>query len=195
VNKVSLPKKDGSAAAPVPKHPNLIVILAKDLKKDANGNITGYPARDANGVRMIGNFELADVATKAVGIYLTPSTITRNDNSEGEDDAVAFIQNLAGHHPGDSLAFNEFVQNHINEDLILISRECSDSSGTRVLGTPCNPMKLTFEGQDNNEAKKGILTFAQKMRSKFKTAHYYGTIPALAADADYSQGGSEDSGA
>lgn len=188
-NNVSLPKKDGAAAAPVPKDANVRFILVKDLAKDATtGEITGYPARDKNGkgVKITGNFQFA-ADKKATGVYCTPSTISRNDTSEGEDDAVSFIHNFVGHHPGDSLAFNEWVQENINEDFIIVTNECSDSTGTRVHGTPCNPMKMTFEGQDNNEAKKGILTFAQKMRSKLKSAHYYGALPALYPDATYTE--------
>lgn len=185
MNKVSLPKKDGAAAAPVPKDSNVIFIRVKDLARDASGNYTGFPARDANGVKMISPFVMTGTE-KAVGVYCTPSTISRNDTSEGDDDAVAFTHNFVGHHPGDSLQFNEWVQNNINEDFIIVTRECSEFSGTRVHGTPCNPMKMTFEGQDNNEAKKGMLTFAQKQRSKFKSGHYYGAMPAIAANADYS---------
>lgn len=188
MNKVSLPKKDGAAAAPVPKFSNVLFIRVRDLAKDASGKITGFPTKDANGVKMTGAFTMT-ATEKAVGVYCTPSTISRNDTSEGDDDAVAFIQNFEGHHPGDSLPFNEWVQNNINEDFIIITSECSESDGTRVHGTPCNPMKLTFEGQDNNEAKKGMLKFSQKMRSKFKSAHYTGVLPAIAADADYDGSG------
>lgn len=175
--KVSLPKKSG-AASPVPKDSNVIFINVKDLKKTA-GKITGYPARDAGGVKLSGNIEL-EAEAKAIGIYCTPSTIKRMDTSEGSEDAMGFSQAVEVEHPGDELEFNEFVQANINEDFIIITAECSDATGTRVHGTPCNPMKLTFESQDDNEAKKGMLKYKSSMRSKFKMAHYAGTLPALA---------------
>nr|WP_294897811.1 hypothetical protein [uncultured Pedobacter sp.] len=175
--KFSLPKKSG-AASPVPKDSNVIFINVKDIKKTA-GVITGFPERDAGGILIIGNIEL-EVDAKAIGIYCTPSTIKRMDTSEGAEDAMGFNQAVEVEHPGDELEFNEFVQANINEDFIIITRECSDATGTRLHGTPCNPMKLTFESQDDNEAKKGMLKYKSSMRSKFKMAHYNGAIPALA---------------
>lgn len=191
-NKVSLPKASGSAAAPVPKDPNVILVDLKDVKQDPiTGEWTGYPARDGGGVKITGNI-LLNAAAKAVALYMTPTTISRNDTSEGDPDAVAFTQNFTGEHPGDELEFAEFIQNNINTDWLIISTECSESKGTRLQGTPCNPMKLTFEGQDDKDAKKGKLTFKQDQRSKFKSAHYYGALPArydIAAPVESSESG------
>ncbi|MBC7382815.1 MAG: hypothetical protein H7296_07435 [Bacteroidia bacterium] len=176
--KVSIPKKP-SGGSPVPKGANIILIDVADLAKDASGQVTGFPARDDKGVKMTGPFTLAALA-KALFIQATPSTIKRMDTSEGGDDAMGFIQNVEFEKPGDELEFNEFVANNINTEWIIVTTECSDSTGTRVHGTPCNPMKLKFESKDDNEAKKATLKFTTPQRSKFKMGHYTGALPAVA---------------
>ena len=178
--KVSLPKKSGGQ--PVPKDSNVIFIAVGDIKRDAQGKVTGFPTRDAQGVLLTGTFELKENA-KAYGVYMTPTTISRGDTPEGDDDAEGFKSTFSGERPGNDLAFAEWVQKNLQEGFIIISRECSDEKGTRVSGTPCNPMKMLPELQDNNEAKKSIMNFEQKMRDGFVTAHYRGTVPALYDDA------------
>jgi len=183
---VSLPKKTGgSPGAPVAKNPNIIFIDVNDLTKDAlTGEITGWPERDAGGVLLNGPIALKAEA-KAIGMYFTPSTIKRNDNSEGDPDAEGFFHNLSGEHPGSSLQKDELVQRGISTDYIIITRDFEDPNGTRVHGTPANPMKMVVEEQDDNEANKSTFTFKSIQRTKFKSAHYKGALPALAADADY----------
>jgi len=196
--KVSLPKKTGgSPGAPVAKNPNIIIILVRDLLKDANGNITGWPERDASGVKLTGNISLTTIPTaaKAIGIYATPSTIKRNDTSEGDADAEGFLHNVSFSSPGSSLAKDEFVQNNISEDVIIITRDFENASGTRVHGTPASPLKMVVEEQDDNEANKSTFTFKSALRTKYKSAHYSGTMPTLAADANYdAESGSTGSG-
>jgi hypothetical protein len=165
---VSLPKRNGS---PVPKDPNVIVIDCDD--------VLTWPARNAGGVLISGDIVLKPGAT-AIAMYATPSTISRSDASDGDPDAEGFMQTFACERPGDDLEYNEFIQKHIGSNLILISTECSDSTGTRMHGTKCNPMKLKYTGTDNKDAKKSALEFTQVQRSKFKMAHYNGIIPTLA---------------
>lgn len=185
--KVSIPKSTGGPGAPVAKAPNVRFVLVKDLAKDSEGNITGFPTRV--GVRGTSVLTLTD-GESAVGVYMTPSTINRFDSSEGDPDKQGWTQNFVGEHPGDEEAFNEFLQENLNEDFIIISEECSDSTGTRIHGTPCNPMKLVAEGQDNNEGKMTTLTFASVQRSKQKMMHYALALPALAADYNAGSGSS-----
>ncbi|MFY0628649.1 MAG: hypothetical protein JXR07_20290 [Reichenbachiella sp.] len=185
--KVSIPKKTGGPGTPEAKEPNVIFILVKDLLK-VDGAITGFPDRDSNGVLSTSDLALA-VGAEAVGVYCTPSTINRFDSSEGDVDKAGFIQNFSGEHPGDELAFAEWLQNNVNEDFLIISKECSSSAGTRLHGTPCNPMKLEVSGQDNNEGKMSTLTFKSIQRSSKKMMHYVGALPTLAADYASGYGG------
>ncbi len=175
---VSLPKKKsgGSPAAPKPKNPTIIIVDVDDIDT--------FPDRDDKNVLIVGNITLKAGKT-ALGIYAIPPSISRTDPSDGEpaQQNVGFIETVAFDHPDSYLEFDEFVQAYIGRDVIIISQECQDNKGTRVHGHPCNPLNLTYAPQDNNEGVKSTLTFATTLRSRFKTAHYRGTIPALAAAA------------
>lgn len=184
--KVSIPKAKGNPGAPEPKSPNIIFINTRDIDT--------FPSRDEKGVLITEDLTLK-ASEKAISLYATPSTINRWDTSEGDPDAKGWIQNLTFDHPGDELEFNEFLQNAIGEDFIIITKECADDKGTRLHGTPCNPMQFNAEGQDNNEGKKTTLTWASVQRSRFKSAHYRGALPEIADPAAESSGsGSDGSG-
>lgn len=167
--KVSVLKTNANAGAPSPKSPNILLVSTAD--------VLTFPTRDAKGVLLTTDLALKPDA-KAIAFYATPSTISRTDSAEGDPDAKGFIQTVAFDHPGDSLEANEFIQNAVNEDFLIITTECSDTSGTRLHGTLCNPMQFTIEEQDNNEGKKKTMTFTQSMRSQYKSAHYPGALPA-----------------
>lgn len=183
--KVSIPKKSGgSPGAPTPKNPTIVVIPV--------GDILTWPGRDSGGVKLAGNIVLKDTE-KAIGIYATHSTIKRNDSTEGDPDAEGFIHNVVFEHPGNSLARDEFSQAFISEDVILITRG-DDPTLTRVHGTPENPMRMTIEEQDDNSATKATFTFKSALRTKYKSAHYTGVIPALADNAPDETGSSGSAG-
>lgn len=176
---VSLPKKNGS---PVAKDPNVIIIDCED--------VLTWPARNAKGVLIAGDIVLKPGA-KAIAMYATPSTISRNDTSEGDPDAEGFIQNVSFERPGDDLEYNEFIQNKVQANLVIITTECSDSTGTRLHGTKCCPLKFKYTGTDNKDAKKSMLEFASVQRGRYKMAHYAGAIPAV---ADVTPESSDESG-
>ncbi|MEP1891566.1 MAG: hypothetical protein ABJJ14_07850, partial [Cyclobacteriaceae bacterium] len=131
----------GGAGTPKAKDPNVIFILVRDLAKTGEA-YSGFPTRDSQGVKSTSDIALADGA-EAMGVYMTPSTINRFNSSEGDPDKMGLIQNFVGEHPGNELGFDEWLQNNLNEDFLILSKECGDSLGTRLLGTPCNPLKLT----------------------------------------------------
>ncbi len=170
--KVSIPKTNANAGAPTPKSPNILLVVASD--------ILTFPTRDAKGVLLTTDLALKPDA-KAISLYATPMSISRTDSAEGDPDGKGWLQTVTFAHPGDSLQINEFAQNALNEDWIIITTECSDTTGTRLHGTPCNPMQYTIEEQDNNEGKKKTFTYTQSMRSQYKSAHYPGELPAVHA--------------
>lgn len=170
--KVSITKGKGAPGAPKAKDPNIIIILARD--------ILTMPARV--GVKIAADIILK-AGAEAIGVYLTPTTISRNDNSEGDPDKEGWIQNVAGTHPGDSIEINEFLEANIGEDFVLITKECSVTASVKVHGSVCAPLKLVAEGQDNNEGVGQTLTFKSALRSNEKSAFYSGAIPTLAAVA------------
>ena len=189
--KVTIRKSPGGGAGtPKAKDSNVIFILVSDLQKTGE-EYTGFPARDANGVKSASDIVLKAGAV-AQGVYMTPSTINRYNTSDGDPDKMGIIQNFVGEHPGEELPFAEWFQNNLNEDFLILSKECGDNQGTRLLGTPCNPMKLTLEGQDNNEGIMSTLTFASVQRGEYAMMHYRGATPTLADD--YSEGSGSGSG-
>ena len=136
------------------------------------------PPRD--GVKIASDITLKPGAV-AIGLYLTPSTIKRNDNSEGDPDKEGFITTVLGVSPGDSLEANEFLQANLGEDFIVLTKECSSTASVKVHGSLCSPLKLTVEEQDDNEGVGKTLTWKSALRSNEKSAFYTGVIPAIAA--------------
>ncbi|WP_313265109.1 hypothetical protein [Sphingobacterium sp.] len=167
--KVSIAKGHGSPGAPKAKDPNIIILLARD--------ILTMPARD--GVKITTNITLKP-GTVGIGLYLTPSSIKRNDNSEGDPDKEGWIQNVVGVHPGDSLEVNEFLEANLGEDFILITKECSTAASVKVHGSLCAPLKLTVEEQDDSEGVGKTLTWKSALRSNEKSVFYTGVIPTIA---------------
>jgi hypothetical protein len=170
--KVSLPKIKTGAGSPVPKEPNVIVMRAADVDV--------MPTTD--GVSSTGNIILKEGKT-AMYIYLTPRSIARMDSSDGDsqDEMAGYIATVSGNRTGDDKHTAGWLQEDLNEGHILITKECGDAEGTRLHGTPCNPLYFSAEGQDNNEGKMTALTWTQGQRTRKKTIHYTGTIPTLAA--------------
>jgi hypothetical protein len=170
--KVSIAKGKGSPGAARAKDPNVIIIL--------RSSIATMPVRD--GVKITQNITLKP-GEEAIGLYLTPTTIKRNDNSEGDPDKEGFITTVTGVHPGDSLEVNEFLQANVAEDFILITKECRESIGVKLHGSLCSPLRLKIEEQDDNEGIGKTLTWTSALRTEEKSAFYTGTIPAIAAYA------------
>ena len=182
---VSIPKVN-AAGSPTGKEPNVLFIKVNQIAK-VDGEYTGFPTRD--GVKSASALTLKE-GEEAVGVYITPTTINRFDSSEGDVDKKGWLHNFTGEHPGDETPFADFLQDNLNEDFVIITRECGDSTGTRLHGTPCTPMQFNAEGQDNNEGKLSTLTFVTTQRLKFKSMHYVHALPTIAADYEAGSSGS-----
>ncbi|MGJ1419978.1 hypothetical protein ACR79T_10155 [Sphingobacterium spiritivorum] len=176
-NRVSLKQKNGAPRA----KSSLITLIPYD-------DIVTWPARTEDDILVTGNVTLATNAL-AIGMYATVNTISRVDTQEGDPDAEGFLQTISFDHPGNSLEFETFVQKWLGKPFIVISDECGDDNGRRLHGWKCNPVFFTAEGQDNNEAVKTKLNFTTRLRTRFKSAYYKGTMPALAPDATGSSNG------
>lgn len=172
--KTSVPKSGNNPGAPRPKDPTIILVHVNDIET--------FPARDSKGVKITDNIALK-AGAKAIGIYATPSSISRARTTEGADeDSRGIRDTVTFSHPGNTLELDEFVQNNLGEPFVIITRECGDNLGTRLHGDPCNPMKFEVEGQDDNEGVRSTITFTQPLPSRFVSAHYRGQLPALADD-------------
>ena len=155
------------AGAPTPKN-GLVTIMYSD-------DVLTFPLRDTNGVVMLGNIVLKANA-KMYQLYLTPSTQKGSHEIEGDEDMEGFIKKFEGQHPGDSLEVNEFVQNGLGEGfIVLYGVGCGDSQG-KVLGDPCNPMKLKGSYTDDKDGRKHILQFEQTYKDRYLAGFYDGEI-------------------
>lgn len=165
--KKSVPRSGGiSPGSPVPKDPNVTIIDADDILTS--------PERDSKGVKMVGNFVL-NAGASMIQVYMTPKKQAPTYTGDGEVDELVITQNFEGSHPGDSLEINEFIQNWIGKDIILIYGSCSDNV-KKVYGTKCSPMRLkpSFEG---NDTKTGhTLAFEQSLGTGYLPGHYEGTL-------------------
>lgn len=165
--KQSVKKPTGaSPGAASPKDPNVTIIDVTD--------ILTFPERDAKGVRMEGNFVLKEGATM-IQIYMTASKIKATFESEGEEDAISFKPKFEGEHPGDSLEINEFIQNWMGRDVVIIYGSCSDKD-KRVFGSPCAPLQLKPTSQDDNEARKKVFSFEQFAATNRVPGFYFGSL-------------------
>lgn len=100
-------------------------------------------------------------AEKPIGVYATDSTQNVYHQSAGNDDARGFIHHADFSHPGDSLEFNELVENNVNGRLGAIFVPCSGDD-CRIAGLPCNPLKMTQDnGQSNSEGTKHDVQLVQ----------------------------------
>ena len=155
-----------SPGAASPKDPNVTIIDVND--------ILSFPKRDTRGVKMEGNFVMKEGATM-IQLYMTASKIKATFESEGEEDAISFKPKFEGEHPGDSLEVNEFIQNWMGRDVIIIYGSCS-SKDKRVYGSPCAPLQLKPTSQDDNEARKKTFVFEQFAATNQVPGFYEGSL-------------------
>lgn len=185
---ISIPKVATGAGAPRPKEPNVIFILASD--------VLTMPTKD--GVVSLSSIALKS-GKKAYAVYLNNKSINRFDASEGEasDEMAGWLSNFTGLRPGDDQYFAAWLQENLNEGFLILSKECGNSVGTRLQGTPCNPLYMAVEAQDNNEGKSSTLTFVSGQRSHNKMIDYRHADPPVydnPTEGSGSSGGSEGSG-
>ncbi|WP_162343214.1 hypothetical protein [Cyclobacterium salsum] len=168
--KVSIPKIRLGAGAPKPKEPNVIFILSEDVES--------MPTKD--GVKSTSPIVLKD-GKKAMAVYMNPKSINRFDSSEGEasEEMAGWLSNFEGQRPGDDEHFAAWLQEHLNEGFLIITKECGDALGTRLQGTPCNPLFMSVEAQDNQEGIMSTLTMVSGQRSFNKMIHYRDDDPPV----------------
>ena len=154
------------AGAPSPKK-GLVTLIHSD-------DVLTFPARDANGVKMVGNIVLK-AGAKMLTLYMTGSTQKSTYGVEGDEDMEGFIPKFEGIHPGDEIEINEFVQNALGEGFIVIyGLGCGTNQG-KVLGDPCNPLKLKPEFSDDKDGTKTTLVFEAPIKSRQIPGFYFGT--------------------
>lgn len=171
---VSIPKTGANPGRPKGKDENIIIVRTSD--------ILTFPTRDANGVKSVALSNIVLKATaKAIAIYATPSTIKRMDVGEGDADAKGWIQNLEFEHPGDEVAFEEWKENNINENLVAISSR-RGFTDPRIHGTMDEPLQFEVDEQDDKDGLKTTVKLKSVIRGP-KSMRYLGTKPTLDTDS------------
>ncbi len=164
-------------------------------------DVVHFPQRDEGGVVMEGNIVFREGAY-VQEVYATSSTISTPRTSEGKEDAVGFTGTPEFSHPGSSLEIEEFIVANTNQPLGVAVKIGACGGGNpfyRVYGSPCNPLNLIVEGQDNNEGVKDLMKFNQSRKSELLPGRYYGTwakatanvVPADTTEIDVSKGSGE----
>lgn len=165
--KQSVKKPTGaSPGAASPKDPNVIIIDTADILQ--------WPTRNGKGVKLEGNFVLREGASM-IQIYMTPSKSKPTWESEGDEDAISIKQKFEGEHPGDELEINEFIQNWLGTNLVVIYGGCNDKY-RRVLGSQCAPLQLKPSSQDDNEGRKKMMLFEQFAATNQVPGFYEGAL-------------------
>lgn len=174
--KVSIPKNGDGAGCPTPRKSQIILVDVEDVASE--------PTREVGDVAVQGNLTL-NTGAKAVSIYGTSSTIQITEEFIGDPDAEGIKNGLVFEHPGNSVAIKNFLEVWKNKGCIAIVTECDGTAEGRpqIIGRVCNPLRLSVETTQNNEATKRQLTFAQVLPDKFLPGEYAGRIPDLADEA------------
>ena len=175
---VSVPKTGANPGRPKGKDENIIIVRTQDIMT--------YPTRDANGVKSVALSNLVlKAGAVAIAIYATPSTIKRMDTGEGDPDAKGWINTLEFDHPGDEVAFEEWKENNINENLVAISSR-RGFTDPRIHGTMDEPLQFEVTELDDATGLKTTVTLKSILRGP-KSMRYLGTKPAI----DTGSGGGE----
>lgn len=155
-----------SPGAAASKEPNITIIAVED--------ILAFPVRDAKGVKELGSYVVKQGA-RMYSFYSTPSKFKASTEGSGDEDAISIAHKIEAEAPGDSLELNEFLHAWTGVNVIVIFGSCSDAF-RKSYGTKCAPLQLTPSSQDDNDARKAMLVFEQKAKSKYRPGHYTGAI-------------------
>lgn len=154
--KVSVPRPEGNPGRGIQPRDQLTLIDIDD--------IAFMPSPDAKGV-VIWDDIVMKPDKYAYNLYMTPGTIEISNPAEGDTDKVGFTPSIKFEHPGNEQAVREFINNSINRKFIIIVRYCSGKPSD-LIGTVCNPCKLTTTYTGNNESSSNEMTFAQISRGE-----------------------------
>lgn len=137
-------------------------------------DISFFPAPDDKGVVMTDDIILKE-GRYGYTVYGTPGTFELTSAAEGDTDQIGFTPSIKFNHPGNSQEVREFKYNSINRKFIIIVRYCSGRDAD-LIGTPCNPCKLTPSYTGNNDSNVNEFTFAQISKGE-DIFIYRGTVP------------------
>lgn len=163
--RISVPKPPVGSGTPTPKEGKVKVIYVADVLSE--------PARDANGVKMIGNYILKP-GYRMIEVYMTPKTQKGNATVEGDRDYSGFKHAFEGSAPM-SMEMREWVAKSIDEGFIIIYGAGCGAYENYVLGSKCSPVFLKPDFSDDDTASKINLKFEQDSPQKLAPGFYQGS--------------------
>lgn len=146
---------------------DLLVLLNID-------DIAFMPAPDENGV-VIADDIVMKPGRYGIEMYMTSGTPALTSAAEGDTDKVGFTPSLEFEHPGNEQEVREFKVNEINSRFIGIMRYCSGKPAD-LIGSICNPCKITPSYEGNSEGNTNKFTLAQTSKGD-DIFIYKGSIP------------------
>lgn len=164
--KQSVPRAAGNPGIGIQTRDALTLIDVDD--------IAYMPARDDKGVVIAEDIVLKE-NRYGYTIYMTPGTVEVTSAAEGETDQIGFTPQVKFNHPGNEKPVREFKANSLNRKFIIIVRYCSGKAAD-IIGSICNPCKMTPSYTGNNESNTNEFTFAQIAKGD-DIGIYEGTVP------------------
>lgn len=149
--KASVPRAAGNPGTGIQPRDQLTIIDIDD--------IAFMPSPDDKGVVIYDNIVMKP-GRYGYNIYMTPGTIEVTSAADGDTDKIGFTPSIKFEHPGNEQAVREFKYNSINRRFIIVIRYCSGKPAD-LIGTLCNPCKLTPSYTGNNESNTNEMTFTQ----------------------------------
>lgn len=149
--KKSVPRASGNPGVGIKPRDQLTLLDIDD--------IAFMPSPDEKGVVIADNIVMKP-GRYGYNIYMTPGTIEVTSAADGDTDKVGFTPSIKFEHPGNEKEVREFKANSINRKFIVVVRYCSGKPSD-LIGTLCNPCKLTPSYTGNNESNTNELTFTQ----------------------------------
>lgn len=164
--KTSVPRASGNPGTGIQPRDQLTLLDIED--------IAFMPSPDEKGVVIADNIVMKP-GRYGYTIYMTHGTIEITSAAEGDTDKIGFTPSIKFEHPGNEQAVREFKVNSINRKFIIVVRYCSGKPAD-LIGTMCNPCKLTPSYTGNNESNSNEMTFAQISKGD-DIFIYKGTVP------------------
>ena len=149
--KKSVPRASGNPGTGIQPRDQLTLIDIDD--------IAFMPSADDKGVVIADNIVMKP-GRYGYNIYMTQGTIEVTSAAEGDTDKIGFTPSIKFEHPGNEQEVREFKANSINRKFIVVIRYCSGKPAD-LIGTICNPCKLTPSYTGNNESNTNEMTFTQ----------------------------------
>ena len=149
--KKSVPRAEGNPGTGIQPRDQLTLIDIDD--------IAFMPSPDDKGVVIADNI-VTKPGRYGYNIYMTQGTIEVTSAADGDTDKVGFTPSIKFEHPGNEQEVREFKANSINRKFIVVIRYCSGKPAD-LIGTICNPCKLTPSYTGNNDGNTNELTFTQ----------------------------------